>query len=619
MKQARLWLRRRVQDFKISRKISYSYALSLGVAILGTSLGLGLAHWQGQLAQQQFEQADRYLTNLYQLDHELLDIRSHPQRLLAILDEPAWLESEIAQFEGAAARVLKSADNLTALEKPAATVGVDPIDYVNLGRSYATLIQTYCQFVEQSVWQEVSQLRSNRQTLPEARQAILEATTSTEARQLRQNFERLSDRSEILLETARNEKKLAQAELKAARRLQLMIILSSMLLSALVAAALVHRTSRAIAQPIEHLTQTAESIVRSNRFTLDYFQGVPVHGKDEVASLARSLEQLVSWVNQYTAQLEESRSSLERRVSQRTQELTDTIEALNQAQMKLVQSETMSSLGQLVAGVAHEVNNPVGFIYGNISYAKDYVQRLLTVLQAYEAQVASPSPALQAMLNEAELDFVVEDLPKVLQSIQTGAERIHHIVRSLQKFSRLNEADVKQVDIHDCLDSTLLMLQHRLWLQSGETVQVVKRYGHLCPVECYPRLLNQVFINVVANALDALDAQSRTMKVSPSMVIVTTEQRGNRVAVTVTDSGPGIIPEVRQRLFDPFFTTKPAGQGVGLGLSISQEIIVKRHGGTLECFSEPGRGTRVVITIPVTQSAGALPLKAGSDRCPTER
>lgn len=608
LQRSRLWLRHRVRNLKISKKISYGYALSLGVAISGTCLGLGVAHWQGQAASRQFGLAERHLTTLYQLDRELLDMRSHPQRLLLSLDEAGWPTDE-SGFEASVARVLALADELTQFE-PLTAAPSSGTDYVSLGHSYTTVTRAYAQSV-QVAWDEIYRMRLGEQTPFEARQGLLTAMTSGEARQILIEFERLSERSKLLLDAAGEEKKLAQADLAAAQRLQLAIILGSMLLSALVAAGLIHRISRNIAQPIEHLTQATKGIVESgdfrsgsfdaNGFGSGHYYSSPLYGEDEVGSLARSVEQLVAWVNQYTDQLTESRDGLERRVSQRTQELTDTIEALNRAQMKLVQSETMSSLGQLVAGVAHEINNPVGFIYGNISYVKDYTQTLFDLLWAYQAEVPSPSSELQEALNAAELNFLESDLPKVLQSIQTGAERIHHIMRSLQKFSRLDEADLKHVDIHDCLDSTLLMLQHRLWLQSGETVQVVKRYGHLPLVECYPRLLNQVFINIVANALDALNEQSRTVKVSPSVIIVTTEQRGERVAVTVTDSGPGIEPQVRQRLFDPFFTTKPAGRGVGLGLSISQEIIVKRHGGVIECFSEPGRGTRIVITIPVAQ------------------
>jgi len=300
---------------------------------------------------------------------------------------------------------------------------------------------------------------------------------------------------------------------------------------------------------------------------------------------------------------------------------------------QLIQTEKMASLGQLVAGVAHEINNPVNFIHGNLLYAGQYLQDILDLVQLYRGEYPTPTLAIRKKIDTIDLDFIAEDLPKLFSSMKVGAERIREIVRTLRTFSRLDEAEVKAVNIHEGIESTLTILQNRLKPKPGRPpIMVFKEYDFLPFVECYAGQLNQVFMNILTNAIDALEeatgngrwamgastqgasaAHEETKHHSserssppfcplPAITIRTELIQVNCVQIVIADNGPGMADEVQQRLFDPFFTTKPVGKGTGLGMSISYQIITETHGGLLRCNSAPGKGTEFVIEIPVQQS-----------------
>ncbi|MBD2244791.1 ATP-binding protein [Nostoc sp. FACHB-888] len=318
---------------------------------------------------------------------------------------------------------------------------------------------------------------------------------------------------------------------------------------------------------------------------------------------------LTSELKQQRAQLRSAlqiKENLAEIAEAQTKKLEKSLQELQQTQAQLVQAEKMSSLGQLVAGVAHEINNPVNFIYGNLKYAKDYTQSLLRLVHLYQQFYANPVLEIQEYTEEIELDFLLNDLPKILSSMQVGAERISEIVLSLRNFSRLDEAEKKTVDIHQGLDSTLLILQNRFKNNIDHPgIKVVKNYGNLPLVDCYPGQLNQVFMNIISNAIDALENYNdkRTIaeiQANPNKITITTQVIETQCVIRIADNGSGMTEAVKERLFDPFFTTKPVGKGTGLGLSISYQIVVEKHGGTLRCVSEPGQGTEFWIEIPLS-------------------
>ncbi len=314
------------------------------------------------------------------------------------------------------------------------------------------------------------------------------------------------------------------------------------------------------------------------------------------------------------------RKKVEDVLRRRNQQLHQTLKQLRRTQSQLIQTEKMSSLGHMVAGVAHEINNPVNFIHGNLPYISNHTSDLLELLSLYQEYYPNPVPALQQQAEAIDVDFIAEDLPKILSSMKLGTERIHQIVLSLRNFSRLDEAEKKPVNIHEGIDSTLLILQYRLKATATRpAIKVIKEYGNILPVNCFAGQLNQVFMNILSNAIDAIEYHQESITdneqpITPSITIRTEvisdggevtpsvdEQTSDKVRICIADNGSGIPESIKGRIFDPFFTTKLVGDGTGLGLSISHTIVVEQHGGSIECLSEPGQGTQFRIEIPITE------------------
>jgi signal transduction histidine kinase len=332
--------------------------------------------------------------------------------------------------------------------------------------------------------------------------------------------------------------------------------------------------------------------------------------EEEVELLQAVADQLAIAIDQAEL-LHQSRLAAATAQQQATQ-LSRALHELKQAQAQLVQSEKMSSLGQLIAGVAHEINNPVSFIYGNLTPIEEYAQDLLNLVHLYQHYYPQPVPEIQAEIETVDLDFIQQDLPKILQSIELGTNRISQIVLSLRNFSRHDEAEMKWVDIHEGLDNTLLILDHRLRSKHPEVpnIQVIKDYGKLPLVQCYPGQLNQVFMNVLSNAIDAIEEEYEQLAPSelkhhPGVIWICTEvfANSNQAVVLIGDNGKGMTQDVQRRIFDPFYTTKPVGSGTGLGMSISYNIAVEKHAGQLECISAPELGTVFLISVPIRQPA----------------
>ncbi|BAZ38554.1 periplasmic sensor signal transduction histidine kinase [Calothrix sp. NIES-4101] len=356
--------------------------------------------------------------------------------------------------------------------------------------------------------------------------------------------------------------------------------------------------ARLIVRPVLEIAHTATQVAAGN-----LEQRAPVLTEDEVGLLARKFNYMVEQLQLSRHQSEMYSLSLE----QKAQELQTALREVRSTQAQLVQNEKMSALGQMVAGVAHEINNPVNFIYGNLIYVNQYTQDLLQLLNAYQQHYPNPPQSLQAELEDIDIDFLNKDIKKILKSMKVGSERIREIVLSLRNFSRLDEAELKSVNLHEGIDNTLMILQHRLKANAERpAIEVVKQYGELPLVECLAGQLNQVFMNLLANAIDALEESNRNRSfqeivANPNTIwIRTTKLTSNQVQITIADNGLGIPENLRSRLFDPFFTTKLVGKGTGLGLSISYQIVTEKHGGKLWFDSTLGAGSKFVIELPIS-------------------
>ncbi|MEG4208955.1 PAS domain S-box protein [Microcoleus sp. S13_B4] len=355
---------------------------------------------------------------------------------------------------------------------------------------------------------------------------------------------------------------------------------------------------------IEHRLRAADGSYRHF-----WVRGVPILAADG---------SIREWVGTHTdiserVQVLEALKQSEGQYRSQATELEKAVYELHQTQTQLIQTEKISSLGQLVAGVAHEINNPINFIYGNITHATQYATDLLGLLHLYQEKYPNPVPEIVEAAEDIEVDFLMEDFTKILESMKVGADRIRDLVVSLRNFSRLDESQMKRVDIHEGIESTLLILQHRIKANVlRPAIEIIKEYGNFPKVECYVGQLNQVFMNLLGNAIDALEEynnahSSKEIYSHRNRIRISTSANSDTVTIRIADNGMGINQEVIHKLFDPFFTTKPVGKGTGLGLSISYQIIVEKHRGKLQCISTPGEGAEFVIEIPICQEVSTLP------------
>ncbi|MBD2664331.1 response regulator receiver sensor signal transduction histidine kinase [Richelia sinica FACHB-800] len=353
---------------------------------------------------------------------------------------------------------------------------------------------------------------------------------------------------------------------------------------------------------------------------LDKTKAFQLGGVDYITKPFHSTEVILRVENQLNVR------NLQLKLQEKNLLLSQALVDLEAAQVERIQKEKMISLGRLVAGIAHEVNNPISFIYGNLQYASQYVQDLVDLIEVYQQEYPQPTAKIQSIFEDIDLYFVFNDLQNLMSAMHRGANRIREIVHALQNFARLDEAEMKEVDIHQGIESTLLMLEHRLRkTESRPEITIIKDYSQLPLVECYAGELNQVLIHLLSNAIDVFEvpeidaslsklgeknnSQRHYLEVNllskpiehPEIRITTQLTTAQTVKIAIADNGPGIPEAVRSRLFDPFFTTKPVGKGTGLGLSISYQIIVHKHHGKLTCNSSPGAGAEFVMEIPIQQ------------------
>ncbi|MEA5599733.1 ATP-binding protein [Nostoc sp. UHCC 0252] len=551
------WVQQRFHRLSIRQKIFYGYGLALGIAVLGTTAGLVIGDRYFKQATQQIILADEEGSLLSSLQGELLEIQIHQHGILSFLQRPQALQRAISDFK----TDLADAETLL-FQAQEFSQSITQRDLQALLTKHNSTIAGYFEQLR-SLIRQILPLTLQPEGAIKAQQLISKFSQSQDALKFYQFAHELTDFAKTL-QKRQEEAHLAQEK---AALIQAQIIIGSMVLSVAIAAILAFYTSTIIAYPIKAVTDIAQRVSQEANFDLQ----APVITQDEVGALTTSLNQLIQQVKHL---LEEQQA---------------------ESQVRLIQSEKMSSLGRMLAGVAHEINNPVNFISGNLVHAKTYTDDLLALLQVYKAEVPQPSTAVQTLTEEIDLEFLEVDLPKLFNSMKVGAERTREIVRSLKDFSRLDDGEAQLVELHACLDSTLLILNNRF--KNG--INLVRSYGEIPAIPGYTGLLYQVFMNLLSNALDALEQKlADNPEFIPEITIITELCQDDLVIVRITDNGPGISPENQKKIFETFFTTKPRGIGTGLGLAIAYQIVVEKHQGKITCQSELDKGTEFALALP---------------------
>ncbi|WP_341526005.1 ATP-binding protein [Nostoc sp. UHCC 0302] len=564
------WLSPILNGLSIGSKIKCGYALALGVGILGTTIGLLLGdHYQREALHRQ-ETAFKELNLLYRLQTGILQTRTHQQQLIPLAATPDLYKEEYGHITKVHMPEIERVwSELETYVKTNDYLKENHTDHIpQFLQTYNGVPQTYTRELAKLLQQlDLSPLTDAK--VVTARQQLLKFTNS----ELALKFDGISDELVSVINDSYEDLKIAATAFQLAEQLRIRLIVASILLSVLIATLLALLTSRTITHPIQSLTNIAQQVTKESNFDLQ----APIITTDEIGILATAFNQLLQRVKSLLA--EQKAAAVQQQQMQEAQ---------------LLQTEKMSSLGRMVAGVAHEINNPVNFIYGNLDPAIQYVDDLVGLLQTYRQEIASPPPVVQDYATEIDAEFLQEDLPKVLHSMKFGAERVRQIVLSLKNFSRLDEVEAHAVNLHECIDSTLLILNSRI--KKGVTVKCY--YGDIPSIQGFSGSLYQVFMNIINNALDALEEQHDNQD-RPLIEISTERQDNNCVVVRIADNGSGIAPEILERIFETFFTTKARGVGTGLGLSISHQIVVEKHGGQLTCKSEVGSGTEFIVSLPI--------------------
>ena len=563
------WIERSLSRWNIAQKFAYSYALALGIAIVGTGVGLILGDYYERQAFAALTLTDKQEHYLDNVKTAVLEMRLHPQKLLPTFGKTIFFDLERARFSLYVNRVEENLVDLDRfLKNHSHHLSITPEELREIRediQEYQKTTENYRSAIA-GLWRQLDFANLNPEEIASGRLQLLTFMSSPSYLKLEMRFNRLAEDIEQTSLATEIQQNRATQNLNNIRKVRLFIVVGSMGLSAAIAAFLALLTSRAIALPLIAVKNIAQQVTRESNFNLR----APVTTTDEISALAISLNQLIEWMNEYTRELQ-------------------------QTQAQLIHSEKMSSLGQMVSGIAHEINNPVSFIHGNIQYLDDYMQNLLTLIQYYQREYPQPNELILSQTDGIDLEFLVEDFPKILFSMKQGTHRIKSIVTSLRNFSRLDESEMKAVDVHEGLESTLIVLNNYF----GDRIEIIKDYQDLPQIECYPAQLNQVFLHLLTNATDALkDSLLLSSQKQPQIAIRTEKIDTERVRISICDNGTGISSDIQGKLFDPFFTTKPVGKGTGLGLSIVYKIIEK-HQGIININSVKGEGTQVELIFPI--------------------
>ena len=586
------WLCSFRRRLKLREKIAAGYLSVLSISMCGVLLGYWLSDYFEYKTIKTVDGISESLDLLNHLQVDLLRTQNYKYRLMSrsdsdslknSLDELKHHQEELRTTWLALQAQAKAPPTVYGVKNPAS----DPVQGFLVRNRNA--FDTYFYNLERLL----SDLEAQRLNSADSNVSILYLSESMSSIDM-SGVDTLFEELRSLIQQTRAQANEASALIESTDLLSFYITSGFILASLGIAMLLIFRQSRAITSPLLALSQVARRVTDSQNFELQ----APVLASDEVGDLAISMNKLISSVHDLLQQLE----SRNRDISKQKLSLEQALEALKAAQIQLIQSEKMSALGSLVAGVAHEINNPVSFIYGNIEHASQHIEDLFTLLSTYQSCYPEPPPAVRTCAEEIDLAFLSEDLHKVMQSMSIGAERINQIVLSLRTFSRMDESEYKTVDLHSGLDSTLLMLDHRLKANgSRSAIRVIKAYGDLPPVACYAGQINQVFMSILTNAIDALEEA----KTRGGEIAIATSEQNSQVVIAIANNGPSIPAATQSKLFDPFFTTKAVGKGTGMGMAISYQIVVDKHGGQLLCESSIECGPKFTIRLPLVSASEA--------------
>lgn len=555
------WLNR----LRVGQKIGVGYGIALGVAIVGSTFGILTTNRHHNDAINRHEDILEEIQIFYRLHTNLAAVIIHEQELINALDNPAKLQKEFDEIQEHQVLVEQYWQQLVESYQEAEVEEfaqeVEMLEKLELG--YTKVLKN--NFNQLNALIQYFEINKNNFLISDQnKDLIINFYKNSNFEDLLEFLENL----ELMVTVLGEEVEDVEAIMRSSNVVKTQIITVSMILSILVAAFLSFYTSRAIIKPLQSLTNGAQQVTNESDFTFQF----KIETQDEIAMLSQSFNALILKVNDLL----------------KKQEIT--------AKQQLIQHEKLSSLGQMIAGVAHEINNPVNFIHGNLTHIIEYTDDLLDLIHTYESEIPNPPIAVQDKAEAIERDFIEEDLPKVLQSIKLGAERTLEIAQSLKNFSRLDEIQAKPVDIQKCLESSLLILNPRI----KQGIRVIKNYQNIPQIEGYLSSLSQVFINIIGNAIDAFSESPHN---SQEIQIFTQCLDDERIIIRISDNGPGIPLENQQKIFESFFTTKPVNVGTGLGLAISREIVEEKHKGQLKLKSEVGIGTEFSIILPLTLSA----------------